>query len=316
MDREPLKEYCLSLPERVVRSVSALAGGLLRELGEATLPARVRRTRLYYNLVDSTLRFLIEQIGQVEGAYPEGGEVAKDFLVRRTAGNVVETAGILAFYASPVWVFAALADVSGAGRDLMGEIAQALEEEGLLEPGRRFENMDQLLEGLERTSGRMAENINTPPLDVAGLRKEWANMREEVRRLPGGRLPSPAMVRDGWQALRREAEAQEQSVFALSSVMALSAIRRLPENAVWLSRATQVGVVRTGEVIAETLLEHYRDTLAEIRETGYLRYWIREFRPYLAGALRQFSPKRPSTTAKLLKWRASRRRNPPGAPNM
>ena len=34
------------------------------------LPDGVRRTRLYQNLVDTTLRFLIEQVGGVEGAYP------------------------------------------------------------------------------------------------------------------------------------------------------------------------------------------------------------------------------------------------------
>ena len=43
----------------------ALAGGALREIGEVGLPMRVRRTRLYRSLVDSTLRFLIEQVGGV-----------------------------------------------------------------------------------------------------------------------------------------------------------------------------------------------------------------------------------------------------------
>ena len=62
---KPLPAYLCSLPERVLRSVSALAGGLLREAGEVALPARVRRTRLYQSLVDSSLRFLIEQVGQV-----------------------------------------------------------------------------------------------------------------------------------------------------------------------------------------------------------------------------------------------------------
>lgn len=311
MDRERIKTYCLSLPERVVRSVSALAGGLLREAGEVTLPARVRRTRLYFNLVDSTLRFLIEQVGQVEGAYPPESEAIDNFLVRRTAGNVIEVAGIVAFRASPVWVFAALADVSGAGRDLIGDIAQALEKEGLLEPGRKFESVDQLLDGLERTSGRLAASINTPPLDVPALAQEWAKFREEARTLPRASLPSPALLRAQWDGLKREAAAQERSIFQISSVMAMSAVRRLPENALWLSRAAQVSAVRTGQVMAQALLEHYRVTLAEIGETGYLRYWVREFRPYLAGALRQFSPKRSSTTEKLFKWRDSRRKPPP-----
>jgi hypothetical protein len=50
-------KYILSLPERVVRSASALAGGLLREAGEAALPLALRRTRLYRTMVEAVLRF-------------------------------------------------------------------------------------------------------------------------------------------------------------------------------------------------------------------------------------------------------------------
>src|SRR5688572_21583129 len=110
MTRNQLSDYVCSLPERVLRSVAGLAGGAARELGEVVLPARVRRSKLYTSLVDSTLRFLIEQVGQVEGAYGNDPALADDFLVRRAAGNVFEIAGIAAFHASPVWVLAALAD--------------------------------------------------------------------------------------------------------------------------------------------------------------------------------------------------------------
>ena len=93
-----------------------------------------------------------------------------NFLARRTAGNAVEVLGIVAFRASPVWVLAALADVCGAGRQLIPEMADALKEQGLLEKDAQFTSVDQILDGLERTSSRLAAAINTPPLDVAGLR--------------------------------------------------------------------------------------------------------------------------------------------------
>src|SRR5436190_17961458 len=157
MERERWTAYVCSTPERVVRALSALAGGLLRETGKVALPARVRRTRLYDSLVDSTLRFLIEQVGGVEGAWANQDELPKDFLIRRTAGNALEIAGIVAFRASPAWVLAVLADISGAGRDLVGEIADALKKDGLLEPDRKFENVNELLDGLERTAGQLAE---------------------------------------------------------------------------------------------------------------------------------------------------------------
>src|SRR6202161_1077545 len=82
--------YVISLPERVVRSAAALAGGLIREIGDVSLPAAVRRTKSYQMMVDIALRFMIEQLGEVKGVYPSGGQLAGNFLARRTAGHGIE----------------------------------------------------------------------------------------------------------------------------------------------------------------------------------------------------------------------------------
>src|ERR1700728_2161271 len=137
--------YILSLPERLVRSLSALSGGLLREIGEVVVPASLRRTTLYRTMVEVTLRFLIEEVGQVEGVYPTQGHLAENFLVQRTASHGIELLGILSFRASPVWVLAALADVAGGGRAIIREMSEALKQDGLIEPGAHFETMDQVL---------------------------------------------------------------------------------------------------------------------------------------------------------------------------
>ena len=211
------KEYLLSLPERVIRSVVGLGAGLVREVGDVVIPTAVRRTQLYQNLVDTTLRFLIEQVGGVEGAYSAGEKLADDFLVRRTAGNVLELMGIVAFRASPVWVLASLADVAGAGRSLIPEIADELKAQGLLETEAEFTTVEQMLDGLERTSSRLANAVNTPPLDVASLRKEWAALRADAASLAPASLPSRDAIKDVWNQLKSESAAQKRSVFEMSS---------------------------------------------------------------------------------------------------
>ncbi len=295
-----LSRYVLSLPERALRSASALTGGLLRELGDITVPPAVRRTRLYNNMVESTLRFLIEQVGQVEGAYPEQGRLAEDFAIRRAAGNGIEFVGLLAFRASPVWVFAALSDLTGASRHLIREISESLQQAGLLERGRTFESVDQMLDGLEKTSGRLAENINTPPLDIAGLKQEWASLKREASALGSPSLPPPEALREGWESLKQEAAAQNRSVFELSSLMALSTVSRLPDRVARLSRGAKVAALRTGDLFATSLLTHYQKVLAEIHEQGFLQYWTREYRPYLRAAAEQFNPQRTSLTQRFL----------------
>ena len=205
-----LKRYLFTLPERLVRSVVGLGAGVAREVGDLALPQSVRQSRLYQNLVDTTLRFLIEQVGEVEGVYESSEKLADNFLARRTVGNAVEALGIVAFRASPVWVLAALADVCGLGRHLIPEIAAALKEQRLLDPDADFSTVDQLLDGLERTSGRVAEAINTPPLDVRALRDEWRAIREDARRLQPDHLPSRETLSGIWSQLREESTRQER----------------------------------------------------------------------------------------------------------
>ena len=292
--------YLLSLPERVLRSASALAAGLVREIGNATLPIGVRRTKLYENMVETTLRFLIEQVGQVEGVYPAEGKLAENFLLKRTLGDGIDVVGMVTLHASPVWVLAALADISGAGRQLMDEITASLKDEGLLDRDASFENIEQVLDGLERTAGQLASTFRFPPLDIPGLRNEWRALTAAVRRIPPPNMPSPDLVRVQWEGLKDEAAEQHRTVFELSALMALSAARALPENLVWLSRCAGTATLRTGQFFGQGLLDHYRSTLAEIRQTGYLEYWRREFRPYLRAAARQFSTSHLSLTERLL----------------
>jgi len=293
--------YLLSLPERVLRSASALAGGLLHEIGRSALPDGVRKSRLYVNVVELTLRFLIEQVGQVEGVFPSEEELNNDLLLRRTAGGGLEMIGILVFRASPVWVLAVLADVSGAGRHLLADITGALKEEGLMENNAEVGRVDQMLNALEQSAGRAANTINVPPLDVADLRKEWDAFKLELAQLPPKKIPALALVRGTWDQIIGEAQRQGRSVFEMSTVMAISTVGTLPEKVYWLSQAAKVAGQRTGYILAGPLLSHYRETLTRIRKAGFTRYWISQFRPYLRSAAAQFIPDRDSWTERVLR---------------
>jgi hypothetical protein len=302
-----VKAYLLSLPERLIRSTVGLGAGVAREVSEVALPDAVRHSQLYRNIVDATLHFLIEQVGGVEGVYRTDAALPDNFLARRTAGNAVEVLGIVAFRASPVWILAALADVCGMGRHLIPEVTEALKAQGLLETEAPFTTVDQLLDGLERTSTRLAATVNAPPLDVSGLREEWAALREDVGHLPKASLPSLESITALWADLKAESARQERSIFETSSVMAVSAARALPGGVRWLSSSARVGASRTGQVFAAALLDHYRQTLSEIRQVGYLTYAGRQFRPYLQAAAGQFSPKRRTLTQRLLEKLPGRR---------
>jgi hypothetical protein len=296
----PSRAYLLSLPERVIRSALGFSAGLLREIGELALPRTVRRGQLYKSLVDTTLRYVIEHVGGAKGVYPTEVPQAQDFLARRGVGHAIELLGIAAFRISPVWVFAALADVSGLGRRLIPEIAEALKEEGLLEKEAQFESVDQLLDSLEKTSSRLAQTINAPPIDVARLRKEWTEIRSQARGLKPVDLPSVKVISSRWEELKDEAARQGRSIFETSSVMAISAVRRLPDRVLWLSSSTRVGAARTGRLFSAALLEDYSHTLNQLRDIGYVTYARRQLSPYLRASVDQFSRQQRSMTERLI----------------
>jgi hypothetical protein len=160
--------------------------------------------------------------------------------------------------------------------------------------------MDQLLDGLEKTSTRLAEAFNTPPLDVAELRKEWAAIRTEASQLKPAALPSPRLIGDQWEALKQESARQGRSIFETSSLMALAAVRSLPGKAVWLSRSAGVSASYAGKVLSTAILDYYSVTLKELREVGYLTYAKRQLGPYVRASMEQFSPERRTLTQKFL----------------
>src|SRR5262249_37674379 len=123
---------------------------------------------------------------------------------------------------------------------------------------------------------------------------------EAARSLQPASLPSRETITGVWSQLKAESARQNRSVFETSSMMALSAVQSVPDGVRWLSSATLVGATRTSQIFASALLDHYKQTLSEIRETGYFTYAGRQLRPYVVAAAGQFSPKRRSLTERLL----------------
>jgi hypothetical protein len=279
-------------------------------VGDIAIPKTIRRSQLYHNLVDATLQFLIEQVGQVKDVYPDREKLSEDFLVRRTAGNGIELIGILTFRASPVWVLAALADASGAGRFLVREITASLKADGLLNQGAEFNTVDEMLVGLETSASRLAATVNTPPLDVKSLREEWNALRGDLAKIPPRQLPGTQALRDLWKDIQQEAGRQNRTVFQVSSLMAISAMKTVPEKARWLSASARSAAAKTGTAVAAILLEDYRTSLKQIRETGYVRYAVNQYRPYLSAAVSQFSPQHQSLTERLISRVARRKKAP------
>jgi hypothetical protein len=292
--------YALSLPERAVRSLSALSGGFLREVSQLALPAKVRDAALYRVTAGIGLRFMIEQLGDVKSIYPREDPLAREFVRRYAVGSSLEVVSIATFFLSPVWVLAALGDVTNAGNAIFSQIGEALKAEGLLEPDAQFETMAQLLDGMERTSTHLALTVNMPPLDVAGLRREWEQFRQNLATLPPAHLPKAADVEHAWNNLQSTARDLQRSAFSVSAAMGMSALSSVPSHLQWLSRSAYVAARTTGMIVGAAFLDHYAAASKELTSTGFAAYCATHSRPYLVAAIRNFLPQKQSWTERML----------------
>lgn len=100
--------------------------------------------------------------------------------------------------------------------------------------------------------------------------------------------------------LEKTSARQGRSVFETSSVLAVSTVRAFPGTARRLSASARVGAKRTGKLLSGAILEHYEQTLGELRQVGSLTYAKRQLSPYLGACVEQFSPQRRTLTQRLL----------------
>ena len=281
--------YALSLPERTLRAVAAGLGGLLFEAAQVLLPGWLRRTRLYRAIVAGTLRIAIELVGGATGVLPPDKVTAQELAVRKAAGTGIELAGLMFVGWSPLWLFAATADLTGGARTYLQALVSELRRDGLLPEDADIASVDELLDTLEDTSGLVAESLDVPPLNVDDLRASWQGLRQHARE-----LPDTDRLADLYAELRQVAEREGQTLRSVSSLLAAGALR---------------AGVKTGQV---HIFDYYQDALRTITREGLPVYARRVTSPYLAVARGHFDPKRATYTERLIR-RLRRADTPAGA---
>ena len=178
-------QYLVSVPERILRAVAVALGGTIHETAELVLPRLVRKSRFYEATAKNLLRITVELVGGVEREHEaiagEHEASPKKLAVRKAGGNVVELGSILAFGFSPLWLLAGAADVTRGTRVYLDALVSELKAAGVLAKEAEFASVDDLLGALEGASGTTARLIDIPPLEVEGLKRSLADLREDAK---------------------------------------------------------------------------------------------------------------------------------------
>jgi hypothetical protein len=276
----PLGSFLLSVPERAVRSVAALLGGVLHETFTLALPRVVRHSRLYEATAKNLLRVTIELVGGVEARAPTEAEFEPDpgrLAVRKGVGNVVELGSIAAFGFSPLWVLAAAADVSHGSRVYLDAFVGELVRVGALPEGSSPGSADELLGALERVSGTTARLVDIPPLEVRALRQSLDDIRGDAASLPG-----PDDLARVFTGLREAARREGTGLLEVSVGFGLA----------FFNSARHVG--------RQHVLDPYREDLRPVRHEGLAAYARRVSRPYAEAVARHFDAEQATLTERGL----------------
>ncbi len=280
------RSFLVSLPERIFRAGVALLGGSIHEAGALLLPRLVSRSKLYEATAANLLRITVELVGGVKGASTARSDDVGKIAVRKGAGNVVELGSIAAFGFSPLWLLAGASDILHGSRVYLDALVGELQRARLVGDDLDVSSVDELLQALERGSGRTAGLIDVPPVELKGLRASLQELRADA-----ASLPAPSELAGVFDALRRTADAEERPLLEVSAGVGLA----------FLTSARSVSRVH--------VFVPYREDWKPVRREGFAAYARRVSGPYRRAVAGHFDPARVTWTARGTEW--FRRRGKP-----
>ena len=176
-----------------------------------------------------------------------------------------------------VRALAAASDISRGSRVYLDSLVTELKRAGFLSEETELGTVDDLLSALEGTSGTTARLVDLPPLELAELRKSFAELRASA-----GELPSPQELAALYEGLQRTAARERRSLLEVSSGMGLA----------FLLSARHLG--------REHLVTPYREDWQPLREEGFAAYSRRISEPYRTAIGGHFDPERTTWTERAL----------------
>ena len=296
--------YALSLPERYVRGLSALLGGIFKETTDILVPGVVKDTTSYNIFVGNILRFTVENVGGVKGVYDDEG-LEGEFATRKLIGNTIEGVGIATIHLSPLWFFAFFADSVKGGQAYLERLHEEMVENGYIDSETSADSFTTLFEGLERTTTSFAQNIDTPPLTKDEILSNIEEIRDSISDLlsNSGSIASTTVTEmsNVLQDFMNTATDEGQSLLELGGLLTLQTTNRVKQLGGLTISAPNVA----GKMLYENILGYYSDTLTEIHERGYANVASETIEPYGQAILNQFSTEKITWTERLFNSPAS-----------
>lgn len=299
-NQEPLRHflfYTLSLPERALRSTVGLAAGAVKEMSEFLVPKAFQDSKTYKIVVRNSLSFLLDKVAGLELEEEENEQtVSDDFLARKAVGNFLDLTSLATMHVSPVWLLAIVSDLAYGTHTYIQELAQELEEKGIIAESSTIRNVDDFLEAVAEGAGRAASLVDTPPLSVEQLKQSAEETKEALARVDVTQLLPAKEIQETWDEMRRVADASKLGLLDVSAAMTMNAFDKLGA----VIDGTFSGLVVATGLLDRVIIDHYKDALERIAEKGLFAIVKESYEPYVEAVFKNFSGDRETLTEKVL----------------
>lgn len=289
--------YSASLPERTLRSASALAGGLVRESANWMLPSAFRNSKSYSIFVQQTFNFVVNEIGGVRKSASSAEEHHQEVaLARKTVGNLLDMTALATFHLSPITVLAIFSDVAYGSKVYLYELGRRLKEQGIIDEETTIDGAADLITALESASGKAVGMFDQPPISIEGLRKTIFETQEAVLQIDPAKLLPRSEIDQLWRQMELAAKEQNASVWDVSGTIAIVALNNIHA----VGQGTMLGLEVATNMFQEHIVQHYWDGLRAIEREGLIPTLSRASSPYLEAVWTNFNMDRKTWTEKLL----------------
>ena len=285
--------FALSLPERTIRSLAALAGGTTTLLSETLFPVSFRGTTTYRVTIGLMQQFIVERVAGMKSEIREDqAQLSDDYVQRKMAGTALEAAGLLTMGSSPLWVLAILGDAAGGSKVFLNRLVKSLKENGFIAEETEATELIDVLEAVQEASSKSATTIDMPPLsreELSQLADEMKASYSRVFRSTTNLMPRLDAI---WKNMERLALRENISIERLGGIMTVDAVS-------WSKKGARMALAtgKTGaELFDEKILDSYRTTLAAASEQGIDQYMSDHMRPFMQSARGHFDPARKTWT--------------------
>ena len=273
-----------SLPERLARALGSLIGGSTLLLTKTLIPSAVKNSNSYRFTFGMFQTFLIKNVAQLDD-FQTDTELQEHFLNRKLLGTSLEAAGLLTMHLSPVWIFAIASDAAKGGQVFLNRLVHHLKEHDVIAENSNPESLEQVLLSIHDMGRLGATAIDTPPLTMLEVEELAAQLREStasLRKNSANLLPRFEAI---WNQISQVASQENLSTEQVLGMLSVSAA-----SIAQTSVGTAGALGKTGfYFLDEIILNDYKETLADISDTGSLGYMQQNMQPFVQNAQSHFN---------------------------